>query len=194
MFQRTRLLVGFLALVLLGEGVGVAAEGESNLFAGDIGNAVWTLLIFVVVILVLGKFAWGPLLSTLQERERFIRDSLEQAKADREAAESRLEEYSAKLDQARADATSIVDEGRRNAEVVRRRVEDEAREETERMVERAKREIEIAKQTAIKDLFAMSANLATHAASKIVGRELQPQDHERLVTESIEELERLESS
>jgi F-type H+-transporting ATPase subunit b len=172
----------------------LAKEWRSPLFAGDIGNAVWTLLIFLVVILVLGKFAWGPLLSTLQEREKFIRDSLEQARADREAAEARLEEYGARLDRARAEATAIVDEGRRNAEVVRLRVEDEAREETGRMVERAKREIEIAKQTAVKDLFAMSATLATRAASKIVGKELQPQDHERLVAESIEELERLESS
>lgn len=181
-------------LLLLLPGLAVAAEGESNLFAGDIGNAVWTLAIFLLVIFVLGKFAWGPLLSTLQEREKFIRDSLEEAKADREAAEARLQEYSEKLDEARGEAHEIVREGRRDAETVRRRVEDEAKDEAEKMLVRARREIEIAKQTAVKELYSVSATLATHAASKIVRQELKPDDHERLIAESIAELEKMESN
>lgn len=171
-----------------------AAEGESNLFAGDIGNAVWTLAIFLVVIFVLGKFAWGPLLSTLQERESFIRDSLEKAKEDREAAEARLHEYEEKLHEARAEAHEIVREGRRDADEVRRRVEAETKEEADKILARAKREIEIAKQTAVKELYTVSATLATKAASKIVRQELSPADHERLIEESIAELERMESN
>jgi F-type H+-transporting ATPase subunit b len=172
-----------------------AAEGgESNLFAGDLGNFVWTLLIFLVVLFFLGRFAWGPLLSTLQERERFIRESLEQAKSDREAAELRLAEYEEKLHEARAEATAIVDEGRRDAEAVKRRIEEEAREETEKMVARARREIGIAKQTALKELYSVTASLATRAASKIVRQELKPEDHERLIAESIAELEKLDAN
>ena len=186
-------LVSQLSLLLV-PGIALAAEGESNLFAGDIGNAVWTLLIFLAVIFVLGKFAWGPLLSTLQEREKFIRESLEQAKADREAAEARLEEYSEKLHQARAEAHEIVREGRRDAEAVRRRVEEETKEETEKMLARARREIEIAKQTAVKDLYSVGASLATRAASKIVRQELTPSDHERLIEESIAELEEMDTN
>ena len=182
-----------LTLVLM-PGIALAAEGESNLFAGDIGNAVWTLAIFLTVIFVLGKFAWGPLLNTLQERESFIRESLEQAKADREAAEARLEEYNEKLHEARAEAHEIVREGRHDAEAVRRRVEDEAKDEADKIVERARREIEIAKQTAVKELYSVSAMLATHAASKIVRQELKADDHERLIAESIAELEQMESN
>ena len=121
-----------------------AGAGESNLFAGDLGNMVWTLVIFLMVVFVLGKFAWGPLLSNLQDREKFIRDSLEQAKQDREAAEKRLAEYTEKLDEARAEATAIVEEGRRDAEVVKHRIEKEARGEADKLVERAKREIDLA--------------------------------------------------
>lgn len=179
-----------LALAFL-PAVALAAEGESNLFAGDIGNAVWTLAIFLLVIFVLGKFAWGPLLSTLQEREKFVRESLEQAKADREAAEARLKEYEEKLHEARAEAHEIVREGRRDAEAVRRRVEDEAKEEADRVLMRAKREIEIAKQTAVKELYSVGATLATRAASKIIREELDPSDHERLIEESIDELEKM---
>ncbi len=59
------------------------AEGPPNLFAGDLGNVVWTVAIFVLVLVVLGKFAWGPLLNALQARESFIHDALARAKRDR---------------------------------------------------------------------------------------------------------------
>ncbi len=181
---------------LLGLGIAAtasAAEGENNLFAGDIGNAVWTIVIFALVIFVLGKFAWGPLLSTLQQREEFIRESLVKAKEDREESEALLAKYSEKLDEARAEATAIVEEGRRDAEAVKRRVEEETREEQEKILARSKREIDIAKQTAIREIYTSSARLATDAAAKILGRELSAADHERLIVDSIQELEGLES-
>src|SRR6185436_7204569 len=66
-----------------------AEEGETlSPFAGNVGNAVWTLLIFVIVVVILGKFAWGPVLSLLKEREDFIHKSLADAKRDRDEAEA----------------------------------------------------------------------------------------------------------
>jgi F-type H+-transporting ATPase subunit b len=168
----------------------LASEGGGgNIFAGDLGNAIWTVVVFLVVLVVLGKFAWGPLLAGLQERERFIHDSLAQAKADREAAEARLREYEARLAQARAEATAIVEEGRRDAESVKARIEAKAREEAERMIERARREIGIATDTAVKDLYGLAGRLATDAASRIIRRELSGADHERLVAEAIASIE-----
>lgn len=160
--------------------------GENNLFAGDVGNAIWTLIIFGLVVFVLGKFAWGPILNTLQTRESFIREALEKAKHDREAAEARLKEYEAKLAASRAEATAIVEEGRRDADVVKRRIEATAKEEADKMIERAKREIHIATDTATKELYTLSAKLATQLAARVIGRELTPQDHERLISEAIE--------
>ena len=77
------------------------------------------------------------------------------------------------MTQARAEATGIVEEGRRDAEVLRSRIEQEAREESERMVERAKREIQIARETAVKELYDLTGVLATSIASHIVGREIK---------------------
>src|SRR4030095_1653418 len=71
-------------------------------FAGNVGNAIWTLVIFLLVLIILGKFAWGPVLSMLQEREKFIHTSLAEAKRDREEAEARLREYAAKIQTPRA--------------------------------------------------------------------------------------------
>ena len=184
----------WVAAVLLAAPLGAAEGADENIFAGDLGNMVWTVLIFGAVVFVLGKFAWGPLLASLQEREGFIRDSLEKAKVDRESAEARLKEYSDKLDEARAEASAIVEEGRRDADVVRARIEEDARAEADKMLERAKREIDIATQTAVKELYTTSAGLATDMASRIIKRELGPQDHDRLIAESLEELERLKAN
>jgi F-type H+-transporting ATPase subunit b len=163
--------------------------GEPSLFAGDVGNAIWTLVIFLLVVAVLGKFAWGPLLGSLQQREQFIRNALADAKRDRDAAEVRLAEYTDRLNEARSEATEIVDEGRRDAEVVKGRIEREAREEGDRMIERAKREIELAKSAAIKELYGKTAQLATEIATQVVRREISAADHQRLIAEALEDLE-----
>ncbi len=184
------LLVGLLAASLATPAF-AAGGGENNIFAGDIGNVFWTLLIFFLVLVVLGKFAWGPLLDSLKAREDFIRESLETAKRDRDQAEVRLKEYDEQLNEARAEATAIVEEGRRDADVLRQRIEDEAKAEAEKTIDRAKREIGIAKETAVKELYTLSGTLATDIAARIVGREIKPEDHERLIEESISELEQL---
>ncbi len=108
-------LVGLLATPLVASEA--AAAGGGGPFSGDVGTALWTLVIFALVVLVLGKYAWSPLLSGLQARERFIGEALESAGRDREAAEARLKEYEQKLAKARDEATAIVDEARRDAEV-----------------------------------------------------------------------------
>jgi F-type H+-transporting ATPase subunit b len=182
-----RLLVALIPLLIAAPAFAQEhGGGENNLFAGDVGNAIWTLVIFGLVVFVLGKFAWGPILNTLQTRESYIREALEKAKHDRESAEARLKEYEAKLAASRAEATAIVEEGRRDADVVKRRIEATAKEEADKMIERAKREIHIATDTATKELYTLSAKLATQLAAQVIGRELTPQDHARLISEAID--------
>lgn len=182
-------LTSSLLLTLLATPALAAGGGGSSPFAGDLGNAVWTLVIFALVVFVLGKFAWGPILSGLQQREDFIKKSLEDAKRDRDQAEARLAEYEQRLSQARAEATAIVEEGKRDAEAVKARTVEQLQKETEAMMERAKREIGLAKDAAIKELYGQTARLATDAASRIIRQELKASDHERLISEAIAELE-----
>jgi len=189
-----RALIVLVTLALAVPGFAFAAEaaehGEESpsLFAGDLGNAVWTLVIFTLVVLVLGKFAWGPILKGLQARETFILESLEKAKhADAEAEKRRLE-FEEKMAQARTEATAIVEEGRRDSEILKNKILQEARQEAEQERERTKREIRIATDTATKELYALSARLATDMAGRIIRKELTAQDHERLIADSIQEL------
>jgi len=171
-----------------GHGEGAHGGGPTSPFAGDLGNIVWTLVIFVLLLLVLGKFAWGPVLNTLQRRESFIRESLEQARRDREAAEQRLREYEQKIRKANEEAGAIVEEARRDAEATRRRAQEQAQAEAAEMIERAKREIGIARDTAIKDLYQAVADMATEIAGKILRRSLNEDEHRRAVEISMEEI------
>ena len=183
--------VGIAAVTLMmGAAAAIGSEGgeKTSLFTGDLGNIFWSLVTFFAVLFVLGKFAWKPILGALQQREEFIRSSLEQAKQDREAAESRLKDYEAKLASARQEATEIVQEGRRDAEAVKRKIEQDTKESTTAMLERVKREISIATDTAIKELYDVTGTLATSIASRIISKELDARDHERLIAESIREL------
>ncbi len=180
-----------LALFLLAAPA-LAAEHESagGPFSGDLGNALWTLVIFGLVVFVLGKFAWRPLLAGLKAREDFIHDSLAAAKRDREAAEARLAEYEQKLVAARAEATALVEEARRDAEVVRHRIQEETQAEARQTVERARREVALATDAAKKELHTYAGGLAVEIAGKVLGREVRPADHERLIAEAITAIER----
>lgn len=186
--KKTTTLFALLMLLALPALAAGGGDGEINIFAGDFGNVLWTLVTLCLVVFVLGKFAWGPLLNTLKERESFIHDSLEKAKQEREAAEEQHKKYADKLAEARAEATAIVEEGRRDAEVLRKRIEQEAQVEADKMVERAKREIQIARETAVKELYDLTGKLATSIATHVVGREIKADDHERLIDEALDEM------
>ena len=183
--------MGALAVHVTASGA-LASEDATSPFAGTLVNSVVTLLIFIGALVVLRKFAWGPILKMLQDRETFIHDSLADAKKEREAAEAKHKEYSDALNHAREEATEIVNEGRRDAEVVKQRVQAEARSEAEAMVTRAKREIELARDGAIKDLYERTAELATVVAGRALRKQLTPEEHDRILSASLEELKTLD--
>lgn len=176
-----------------GEPAGVAEQGEEvhgepNILAGDFGNIFFTLLIFLIVVFLLGKYAWKPVLNVLQERENTIRESLEHARREREEANRVLEKYTRQIEQARTEARGILDIGRRNAEEVRRRIQVEAREGAGQLVERAKREIRLATDAAKKEVYDLAAELAVDVAGRIIRKKLSAQDHKDLVAESLERM------
>jgi F-type H+-transporting ATPase subunit b len=178
------------SLLLAASGPLLAAEhgGESNIFNADIGNFLFTLIIFGVVLYVLRKFAWSPLLNVLSKREETIRQSIEAARQERQQAERLLAEYKAHLDRAREEASAIVAEGRRDAEVAARRVQEQARKDAEEALARARREIELATDSARKELHDQAAELAVRVAARVLRKELSPADHRALVAESLQEM------
>ncbi|MBP7934040.1 MAG: F0F1 ATP synthase subunit B [Phycisphaerae bacterium] len=171
-----------------------AEGGEANPVSLDLWQSAFTILVFVLLVVILSRTAYGAILDGLQKRERFIRESLDAAEEARKAAETHMHEYEEKLRKAREEASAIVEEGRRDAEVVRRRIEDEAHESCENMLQRARREIEIGRDTALKALYEETANLAASLAVSALNRQMSPEEHQRLVMDALRDLGQRQSS
>ncbi|NLX20168.1 MAG: F0F1 ATP synthase subunit B [Phycisphaerae bacterium] len=165
-----------------------ASEDGGELLRVDLWQAGYTIAVFVVLLLILSRLAFRPIIEGIHKRERFIRNSFEAAQRDRKEAEARLKEYEGRLLAAHDEASKIVEESRRDAEVMRRRIEEEARRNSEYLIDRAKREIGIARDTALKVLYDHSADLAVSLAMSALKRQLSPEDHQRLMLDALREL------
>lgn len=166
-----------------------AEEVPLSPFAGNLGNAVWTLVIFVIVVVVLGKFAWGPVLSLLQQREQFIHKSLSDAKRDRDEAEARLKDYAAKLQSAQAEAVAIIEGARRDAERLRDELRQRAKSESETILKNAERQIELQTTRAVQQIRQEAVELSVTIASKLLQRNISKEDNEKLIADALKQIE-----
>lgn len=166
-----------------------APEANLSPFAGNVGNAIWTLAIFLLVVIVLGKFAWGPVLGLLQQREEFIHRSLADAKHDREQAEAQLKDYTAKLQAARVEAAAIVDEARRDSERLREELRQRAKTQADTIIQNAERQIQLETARAVQQIRNEAVDLSVQIASKIIQRNLSKEDNERLIQDTLNQVE-----
>ena len=188
--MKQRVLAALLVLSALPAYASEAApEAGLSPFAGDLGNAIWTLGIFLIVVLVLGKFAWGPVLGMLKEREDFIRTSLHDAKRDRDEAEARLKEYTVQLQTARSEAASIVEDARRDSERLREELRSKAKAEADTILKNAERQIQLETGRALAQIRTDAVDLSVMIASKLIGRNLTKADNERLIEDALTQVE-----
>jgi len=168
-----------------------AQEHETSLspFAGNVGNAVWTLVIFVIVVVLLGKFAWGPVLAMLKQREDFIHKSLSDAKRDRDEAEARLKEHAAKLQSAQAEALTIVESARRDAERLREELRQRAKADADTLINNAQRQIQAETARALQQIRLEAVDLSVAIASKLLQRNISKEDNERLIDEALRQID-----
>jgi F-type H+-transporting ATPase subunit b len=185
----SRVLTVVVAVLLAAVPAFAAEAGGLSPFAGNVGNALWTLTIFVLVVAVLGKFAWGPILTLLQDREAFIHKSLADAKHDREEAEARLKEYSDKLMAARSEAVALVEEARRDADHLREELRAKARAEADAIVKNAERQIQLETDRALQQIRHEAVDLSVLIASKVIGRSLTKEDNARLIDETLKQVQ-----
>jgi F-type H+-transporting ATPase subunit b len=150
------------------------------------GLLIWTIITFILLLFVLRKVAWNPLLSALEQRERSIRESLEESQRARQEAQALLEENQRQLAEANRESARIIEQGREEAERVKASITDQARLEGQRLVEEARRQIVRERQAAIQDLKSTAADLALQATGRLLSTSVTSEDHRRLVTEFID--------
>jgi len=159
-----------------------AEGGGGGLFDINTGLSTWTLLVFAGLVFLLGKFAWGPILTAVEAREKNIQGALDEAAARNDEARKLLEEHRQHLAEARRQASDLVAEGKAAGERLRKEIEEKARVEAQSILERAKQEIEREKEAALDTLRKESVELALAAAGRLL-HENMTQDKDRELVE-----------
>jgi F-type H+-transporting ATPase subunit b len=175
------LLLSVNATTLVAQEAAVEKGGGVNLLEPHGGLMFWTLLIFVVLMFILTRFAFKPLTAAVEAREKSLQDAIDSAKRDREAASALLEEQKNQLEAARAEAQKLIADGRATAEKLRNDMLDQTRAQNAELLERAKREIEAEKVRAVADLRREAVDLAIAGASRVIERNLDDQANRKLV-------------
>jgi F-type H+-transporting ATPase subunit b len=152
----------------------------------DLG--IWTIIIFVLLFLVLRKYAWGPMLEGLNKREQRIQDEIENARVERLKAEKLRQQFEAHIAQSEERARGIIDEGRRDAQRLADDIIAKAKTEMQSEKDRLYRELQLASDQALQQLWNQAADMATLISTKAIRRQLTPDDHKRLMDEALTEL------
>jgi len=152
------------------------------------GSIIWTVIVFGVLLLVLRKWAWKPILEALQNREDGIRRNINEAEKSRQDAQELLGQYRTQLDQARKEAQKLINEASSRAEVIHQERKKEIESEAQTIIEKARREIDQERQKVVQDLRREVVEIAIAAAGKVIGQALRAEDHRDLIDREIEKL------
>ena len=169
-----------------GHALHIGEEGVSNdpsEFKSDL--AIFTFIVFLLLLGILFKFAWGPISVGLEKREHHIAEQIAAAERANAEAKEMLAQYERKLASAQDEVRAIIEEARRDAAHTQQEMLAQARADAAAEMDRAKREVETAKDQALRELAETSANLAIELAGKIIRTQLDPTQHAQLVTEAL---------
>ena len=152
------------------------------------GLTIWTAITFLLLVVLLSKFAWGPIVKMLDERERTIREAIEQAKKERAEAERMLAEQIASLQAAQREAAALAQRSKQDVEALRADLTAKARKEADDLVASARTQIQAEKAKALAELKGQVVDLAIDAARRLIQSSLDEKAQRALVEEYISQL------
>lgn len=163
-------------------------ESSGGLLDVNPGLIFWVVITFVLLLVVLKKMAWGPILKSLDERENLIKDSIDKAEKAQADAEKLLEENKANLAKAEEEAQKIIEQGREYSDKLKAQMLEASKIEAQKMIKEATAEIERKNQEAFNNLKAQVADIAIDAAEKIIRINLDKEKQTKLINEYLEDL------
>jgi F-type H+-transporting ATPase subunit b len=176
---------------LIGPGLAAASEAGGGGGLIELNRSLLVQVVnFLILLAVLYRFAYKPLVATLEARSTAIKQQLAEAQAAREAAQRQLAEFEQRLAEAQAEAREVRERALREAAEARERLTGEARQEAVRLLAEARREIDQSVRRAREELRAEVGGLAVEIAERLIQRSLRGEDHQRLVQEALARLDR----
>lgn len=154
----------------------------------DLG--LWTVVVFVLLYFILRKVAWGPMLEGLHKREEGILGALAEAEKARAEAKSLRAHFESEMAKVGDKVRELMDEARRDAQHMQDEMMAKGKAEIKVEQDRRLKEIELAKDQALKELWEQTAQLATLVSAKTIRRDLGVEDHRRLVDEALAEMDK----
>jgi F-type H+-transporting ATPase subunit b len=167
------------------------SAGGSALITPRIGLIFWTTITFVLLVFLLRRVAWKPLLGAIEERERSVREALEQSKREREEAAALLAQHHELLREARRERAEAAAAGQKDAERLKAEIPEEAKRQRESIVKQTTSQVEATLRQARGELREVAADLAIRAASKLLARNLDDAAQRKLVEDYLSDLDRL---
>ena len=155
----------------------------------DPGLFIWTIVTFLVLLTLLAKFAWKPLLKALESRQEAIRKSLDDAEQAKKELVRLQSESVQILRQARVEAESIVSRSRSDGDRLREEMKQKARAEADSIVRSAQRQIQLETVRAVQQIRGEAVDLSVTIASKILQRNIRKEDNERLIEDALKQVE-----
>ena len=155
----------------------------------DPGLFIWTIVTFLVLLTLLAKFAWGPLLAALEARQSLIRQSLDDALQAKQDLERLNGEAAQIVQKARLDADDIIAQSRSDGDRLREELRHKARAEADHIVKSAERQIQLETSRALEQIRHEAVDLSIMIASKILQRTVSKADNERLIDDAIKQVE-----
>jgi F-type H+-transporting ATPase subunit b len=162
---------------------------QNPLTTPDPGLAIWTIITFLVLLAMLTKFAWRPLLQALEARQETIRKSLDDAQQAKLELERLNRESAQILRNAQVEAESIVSKSWADSEKLREEMKQKARADADAIVRDAQRQIEIETGRALRQIRHEVADLSVAIASKVIQRNFTKEDNDRLIQETLKQIE-----
>jgi F-type H+-transporting ATPase subunit b len=157
------------------------ATPKVNLLSLNGGLMFWTLIVFVILFVILGRFVFPKITAAVEAREKALEEAIEAAKRDREEAALALAEQLRQIETARVEAQKIIVEGRQVGDKLRAQMIEETHQQQQQMLERARREIEQEKERAIAEMRREAIELAIAGASKVIEQNLDDQSNRKIV-------------
>jgi F-type H+-transporting ATPase subunit b len=165
-----------------------AEEAKASIWEGWLDLSIWSIVVFLVLFFLLKRYAWGPMLEGLDNREKRIHGELEQAQKANAEAQSLRADFEKRINEAHQQARGVIDEARKNAESMTTDMVNKARTEIQADRDRLRRELDTAKDQALVELFQRTNELASLVSAKAIRRQLTIEDQHRLMDEALNEL------